>query len=284
MRINTMEIVINKEFDKFVRSIDDKKVQELVMNNTIITGGCFVSLWNNDEVNDYDLYFRNKETVKAVAEYYVKKRGGGVDEKQCADFHIVEEDDRIKIFIKSLGIIKEHSKPSGSYQPAYYTDNAITLTDKIQLILRFYGEPEDIHSNYDFIHTTNYWTSWERKVVMNIAALDCIQNKTLIYQGSKYPIATLIRTRKFIQRGWHINAGQYLKIAWQIKDLDLTDIKVLQDQLMGVDSYYFMKVIEKLKENGTMANISNDYLIELIDEVFNAERIKQEVEEEPPQF
>ena len=34
----------------------------------------------------------------------------------------------------------------------------------------------------------------------------------------------MIRTRKFLKRGWHINAGQYLKMCFQISELDLSDI------------------------------------------------------------
>ena len=45
--------------------------------------------------------------------------------------------------------------------------------------------------------------------------------RQLVYQGSKYPICSMIRTRKFLQRGWHINAGQYLKMAFQVSELDL---------------------------------------------------------------
>ena len=61
--------------------------------------------------------------------------------------------------------------------------------------------------------------------------------------GSKYPLCSIIRTRKFIQRGYTINAGQYLKMAMQLNELDLKDVSVLQDQLIGVDSAYFDMVI-----------------------------------------
>ena len=66
------------------------------------------------------------------------------------------------------------------------------------------------------MHCTNYWTSWDREVVTSAAALESILTKDLKYQGSQYPVCSIIRTRKFIERGWTINAGQYLKMAIQI--------------------------------------------------------------------
>lgn len=93
----------------------------------------------------------------------------------------------------------------------------------------------------------------------------------LIYQGSKYPICSVIRTRKFIQRGWRINAGQYLKMCMQISELNLKDIKVLEDQLTGVDAAYFEQLIratqKHMSETGS-TDIDQVYLVQLIDKIF----------------
>ena len=73
----------------------------------------------------------------------------------------------------------------------------------------------------------------------------CIINKELIYTGSKYPLCSIIRTRKFIERGYHINAGQYVKMAWQLNKLDLNNLDVFKDQLMGVDSFYWFSTLKR---------------------------------------
>src|SRR3546814_4892538 len=53
----------------------------------------------------------------------------------------------------------ETSDPT--YRPVFMSTNAITLSDKIQIVLSFYGEADAIHENYDFVHCTNYWRSEE---------------------------------------------------------------------------------------------------------------------------
>ncbi len=86
--------------------------------------------------------------------------------------------------------------------------------------------------------------------------------------------------RKFISRGWTINAGQILKMAFQISELDLNDINVLEDQLVGVDSLYFSAAISYLREmaeekradsNGNEIKFTYDssYLSTIIDRIFN---------------
>lgn len=153
------------------------------------------------------------------------------------------------------------------YRPVFMSTNAITLSDKVQIVLRFYGDPEEIHKNYDYVHCTNYWTSWEKKVVLHAAALESLLAKELRYVGSKYPICSVFRLRKFIARGWTINAGQMLKMCLQISELDLSNVKVLEDQLVGVDVAYFIQVIEAVKEKDP-EKVNAAYLVEILDRMF----------------
>lgn len=166
---------------------------------------------------------------------------------------------------------QESGKSKNEFKAVWMSSNAITLSDKIQVVIRFFGEPDEIHKNYDFVHCTSYWQSWDGFLFLNPAAMESILSKTLLYQGSLYPICSVIRTRKFIGRGWRITAGQYLKMCMQISNLNLNDIKVMEDQLTGVDAAFFMELISCLKkdmhENQTK-DIDQTYLMTLIDKIF----------------
>jgi len=153
------------------------------------------------------------------------------------------------------------------YKPLFLTTNAITLSDKIQIVLRFYGEPDKIHENYDFVHCTCYWTSWNNELVLRPEALEAMLAKELKYIGSKYPLCSMVRVRKFVQRGWKINAGQILKMAMQISQLDLTNLSILEDQLTGVDTAYFLQLIQNLKDKDP-EKVNAAYLIEIVDRIF----------------
>lgn len=324
MNKKTIKSIIKNKFNRWVESIKDEEVKKLVRKNTIITGGCITSMLLNEEVKDFDIYFKDKETVLAVATYYVdqfnKKHNRNTSQRSKAyvvtadgmqnlgpDSWISEEarkcaEDRVKIFVKSLGVASEdpeitkepfedvydvlsdadtlpgdtlNDEGEGSepeqYRPVFLSSNAITLSGKIQLIIRFYGDPEVIHENYDFVHCTNYWTSQDNELVLRKEALESILAKELRYMGSKYPICSIIRTRKFINRGWFINAGQYLKMCFQVSKLDLENIEVLEDQLVGVDSSYFIqliKALKKKKEKNEDFSVSDSYVATIIDKIF----------------
>jgi hypothetical protein len=326
MKPKTIKIIIGKKFDQWINTITDDNVKNLVKENTILTGGSIASMLLNEDVNDYDFYFRNKETTKAVAEYYVTKfkENPPTTFKNCiTEVPITVEEDvngRIRVRVKSAGVANEQGADNYQYfegtddggetaqnyvdqiavslmngdteetkksleeitsimevmrggtkrfdyRPVFLTTNAITLSNHVQVVVRFYGDPDQIHENYDFVHCTNYWSSWDRELHLNQGALECLLSKELKYIGSKYPLASIFRTRKFIRRGWHITAGQMLKIMFQIKNLDLNDVGVLEDQLIGVDIAYFHELISKLKSK-CVDKVDETYLISLIDEIF----------------
>jgi len=242
----------------------------LVRHNSIITGGSIVSLLLNEKVNDIDVYFTNKETVLAVCKYYIE-----VLKKNALHFEglsIKEDDDgRVKILIPSAGIRKADGKGE-KYFPDIITDNAISLSNNIQLIIRFYGDAKEIHRNFDYVHVMSYWTSDDGKLHINPDSLEAILTKELRYQGSLYPIASLFRLRKFLSRGWTITAGDIFKIAFQVSKLDMSDPKVIYDQLIGVDVHYFNHMITRIQEDldqGKVSVVDEGYLAKLIDEIFH---------------
>jgi hypothetical protein len=291
----------------------------------------------DEKVNDIDIYFRNIETTKAVADYYNKKANSPMElmdsrirpnnlpsegdivsinehlklqSKESNDptpdtyasaryvaWNCMKGEDRIKLYKyqgyysvtgdssfmeeESQGITEDKSiftsiqeareqVKEGSYSPLFFTANAVTLSDGIQLVIRFFGEADQLHKNYDFVHATSYYDHNTKKVTVPYEALMSLMNKELKYIGSKYPVTSVIRTKKFIKRGWTCGAGTYFKILFQVSELDLKDINVLTEQLQGVDVGLFSLVIDALGNRDITKSdcITYGYICELIDRIF----------------
>jgi len=288
MKVKTIKQIINKKTSAWFDSIKDESVKKLAEQNTIVTGGCIASMLLKESVNDFDVYFKSFAAAKAIADYYVEVFAKNTGHQLSV---VVEDDQRIKIgterghrgetaadpvTLTDAGEIEDtyedlqsgaEAVSDDSFRPVFLSTNAITLSNKVQLVLRFYGEPEVIHKNYDFVHCTNYWKSWDKELVLKQEALESILAKELRYMGSKYPVCSVFRLRKFIKRDWTINAGQILKMAMQISDLDLHDPVVLEDQLTGVDCAYFIQLMDSLKANNP-ERVNSAYLCEILDRMF----------------
>lgn len=354
MKTKTINAVISKKINNWLDSIEDKELVKKITPNIIVTGGAITSMLLNEPVNDFDIYFKTKDSLKAICQYYTeifnqnnanrqnklgrplhawvldgedveKWQNGNIElssfaydypDISYADVINWEEGDenkkshsrisgmilntpkdRLKVMVNSDGIaedsdeiadkseysidtyldalgdgdeISSEAAETTKYKPVFLSTNAITLSGKIQIVVRFYGDVGEIHKNYDFVHATNYWT-YDTGAVLNLRALESILNKELFYVGSKYPVCSLVRIRKFIKRGWQINAGQFVKIAFQISELDLSNIYVLEDQLVGVDSIYFLNFIKSIKHKKSEDKnfrLTQEYLTTVIDRIF----------------
>lgn len=315
LKAKTIKSILRNKVNAWLETIADEDLRNACKKEAIVTGGSIASMLLGEQVNDFDIYFRTKDTVKRVADYYVsefqkaKKEQGGVEvSTSVEELKDTTGKDRVRIVVKSAGVAsdkqdsdyeyfetradheageyiseafdplsdvkdvadeikKEMAREYPMYSPAFLSSNAISLRGKIQLILRFYGDPDEIHESYDFAHCMNYWESGQSKLTLRPDALEALLSRTLVYRGSQYPLCSVIRSRKFIERGWRINAGQYLKMAMQISKLDLTDHEVLEEQLTGVDVAYFADVISKIKDKNP-ERVDAAYLTEIIDRMF----------------
>lgn len=321
MKSRHIERKIRTKMLEWWASIEDESVQKLAQKGSIVTGGAIVSMLRNEKPNDYDVYFKDLETTKAIAEYYIEKFnaipnnavsfGETSSAKNVETFVWIKEYEdetqpsRVMISVKSAGIAGAGQGDKSEYQyfetvtdeaeqsevvedyiaaatdigdddippfvPTFVTSNAISLSGDVQLVIRFYGKPSEIHENFDFEHCKSYWRSWANKfsaLTLRKSSLIAIMTNELIYSGgSKYPLASLFRLRKFMKRDWYYSLGTMLKIVFDIKDLDLSDPDVLEEQLVGMDVAYFLEVIEKMKED-KRTSIDSTYLHQVIDELY----------------
>ena len=278
--------VLRRKVAAWVNSIEDITVRDLTARHTIVSGGAIASMLLGEKPNDYDFYFRNYETAFAVANYYAGILGpvaGRIIDVVGGDHkNILEETEmRVFTFIKSVGTAEEPSADTGErsakarkdwckkkFRPLFISSNAVTLSDKVQLITRFHGSPEQILRNYDFAHCMCYYDAAVNKLVLPNDALEALLTKTLIYKGSLYPIASVLRLRKFIARGWRISAGQIMKMVYQMQLIDFDNNEMMMDQLLGVDATFMYAFINALKNATDALRADLTYLCDLLDKVF----------------
>ena len=267
--LKAINAALGKVICDWLDTIEDAEVRHFVGDNVFVTGGSIASMLLGDEVNDYDIYFKKREAAIALINYYGRVYHNGdypVSVVQIADNQPNPEG---LLVYQGVSLPEEAPEELGDYNIKFISPNAITLNNKLQLVFRFIGDPEEIYKNYDFVHCMNHYDYYTGQTTASHEALLSLMSKQLIYRGSKYPVCSIMRLRKFLKRGWTINAGHILKMAIQISQLDLTDPHVLKDQCQGVDSLYFMRFLEELEEDPEKIS-DTSYLFNLLDEVFDA--------------
>lgn len=104
-------------------------------------------------------------------EVFIQSQGfiGDNPDEEYDYFETRDPDDAKDFIDKSLAVNEEGLNEKGEkYRIVFMSSNAITLSNKVQIVIRFFGEPSEIHDTYDFIHATNYWTKREGLVTNTV--------------------------------------------------------------------------------------------------------------------
>jgi len=190
---NILDDVVNQWLD----SIDNEELRNTFAENVLVAGGSIGSLIRNETPNDYDLFFRNQETINLISNYY------------------------------------QQYDNSGNFRIITITENAVTFENGIQLVLKYSGDLKQLWNNFDFRHTKIGFDYRTKQIQYdNQAVLDSINNKQLFYEDFNKVNnldLTLERVIKLINRGWGINRPSYLTLlkTYSEKGGDLNKYKEL---------------------------------------------------------
>jgi len=257
--------------------------------NVQVFGGSIASMLMGEKVNDYDIYFKDFHFALKFAEKMCNIRNKSLKTSarqiyaETIEFVDSKGETGERIFIKNSAKGKEERlmmAVAGGEQRelkhgiAAITNNAISFRSDIQVIIRFTGDYHKIVKNFDFIHAQCCYDYSLNNLFIPHRALQSMLSKSLFYTGSLYPISSVIRTRKFLKRGWDISVGQLLKMAFQINNLNLDDRQTLLDQIVGVDLLYIQAFYAKLNELPQSEHLT-EFIEKLLDEVFDGSMVER---------
>lgn len=308
MQEKVMNLLIKKKMDAFCNSLPDE-LEKQVRQNLFVAGGAIASMCHGYEPNDYDVYIADQDVLLKLAEHLVErfreneKKSKKDPKNRMPEIKVFKDEktNRVRVKIQSSGVASTTENANDQYfetadpligaewvqtavlkgtqkktkqvdyEPTFITENAISLGNAdIQIITRFSGPPEETVEAFDFDHVKNYWWMASGRIVWKISAQTALLTRTLRYKGSLYPLCALIRTRKFLLRGFKCPVDVYVRLAFELNQLDLTDPHVLADQLIGVDFAYFAQLIEYIqadvKKDPTMT-VDNTYICQVLDEI-----------------
>ena len=72
MQIKTIEKVIINKMNEWLETITDENLRKETKDNLLVSGGSIASMLMGADVNDYDVYIKDINVLKKLANYYVK--------------------------------------------------------------------------------------------------------------------------------------------------------------------------------------------------------------------
>jgi hypothetical protein len=170
-----------------VKDIAQRKLRELLADlpvdtypffkDCILTGGCFASLFLDEEVHDWDVYLKDSVTASRF-ESFVMSDTPTLNEVAGVTPRYMTE---IKVKGKLV------------------TPNAITFKNGLQVITRTGKEHRE---TFDFVHCMPYFDMAKQQLFISRQQYDAIKNKKLIVNPKHLLLVNQWRADKFVGRGW----------------------------------------------------------------------------------
>jgi hypothetical protein len=205
---------------KRISGFDD----ELSLTGCFIAGGAVLSRVTKTEINDYDIYPKSREDFETII-YNLMEDG-------CFVINITDK----AITFKSNDLT--NSEGLRSLIQVIYTED-------------FFKTADDIFRDFDFSICCGAYDFDTKEFIFHPDFFVDIASKTLRFQhGTKYPLASLLRTKKYTSKGYVLGKAELLKIGITVGNKGIpSSWKELEEQIGGVYGHNISIVSSDLEYN-----------------------------------
>ena len=207
-----------KLYDYLGRDLVDK----FKKHNVIIAGGAIVSIFTNREINDIDIYFKNRKHLAAFVEDVYNQNIYSHTKKATMMSHTVKDENRNE-------------------------ENKIV---RIQMIhFKFFKNVNDIFNSFDFTAVMGAYDFNDERFYLHPDFLKHNSQRILKFNSNTdYPLISMIRVKKYEDKGYAISKPELFKIMLSAMDLGIKSYEELKDHLGGMYGVNYDELFEEIDE------------------------------------
>lgn len=192
-------------------------LEELKKLDCILAGGAITSVFCSRKINDYDIYFKTKESLNLLSRWLMSK----------GEFSLVYQSE--------LALTFKHEENNVTIQ-LILLPNLIIATSMEKLI-----------QNFDFSVCMGAYEFKTQKFYLNDMFFIHNSQRRLVFNPlSKFPICALYRTKKYIKKGYTLAGSEMIKIALCINKLNIKTFGDLKKHLKGIDTFLLKEITDSL--------------------------------------
>lgn len=185
----------------------------LIGHKGYIAGGCFKNIFNNEHVNDIDMFFECEADFKDAQKYFKKQ--------------IEEKPSEIRFSYENKNV-----------WAVYFIKEKV----RVELIRKTFGEPKDMISDFDFTITKfAYYKNYDNvdedeylavyEVAFHEDFFEHLHTKRLVIDDDlPYPVSTFNRMMKYAKYGYQPCRETKIRMITELAELSIDD-KDFEEQL-----------------------------------------------------
>lgn len=176
----------------------------------VLAGGAVTSIFSGVEVNDYDLYFTDKE---------------GLSRLIAQVFSVSEEG-----YISPFDLIAKFATDRSMLCIDKYSKN------KLQFIhYKIFEDAQDIFKSFDFEHVMGAFDFATEEFVFHENFFKSLAQRNIVFNpNTDFPVVSLMRTNKYKERGYNISKAQMLRVAFTIASRNYDSWEKVKSECAGM--------------------------------------------------
>lgn len=202
----------NFEIEKnLIKKTIGEDVYDLLKDmKVVLAGGAITSIFSGAEINDFDLYFTDKEGLsRLVAEVF-----GVSDEEHISPFDLI-----VKFATnRSMLCIDKYSK------------------NKLQFIhYKVFKDAHDIFNSFDFEHVMGAFDFATEEFIFHDNFFKSLAQRNIVFNpNTDFPIVSLTRVQKYKERSYKISKAQMLRVAFTIAGRNYDSWEKVKSECAGM--------------------------------------------------
>lgn len=228
------------EYEKnLIKSTLDECVYAALQDcDAVLAGGALTSIFSGKEINDFDLYFKNKI---GFTRFLVAAYGQSYDDLSINEARVAHHTSR-SILVNSYG-------------------------NHLQLIgMRLFETVQDIFDSFDFtINMAAYDFKTEEFILHHDFLKDLACRRLVVNTNTAYPLVSVLRVDKYRERGYSISKVQMLRLLLAVNKKNLDSWEAVVDEVGGLYGIRPEDIFDTTKEfslDEAMEQLSKTFLPE----------------------
>lgn len=210
------------EHKKLFAMLKPDIIELLRENRAIIAGGAITSLFTNNEINDFDIYFRSQREMEG---FLLDMFNLGVEFDDKGNFEVIQSHG---------GSLDTHVYPMG------YTDKSVMFTafqGHLLQVIAFdtFINPGQIFDKFDFSINMGAFDFSDDTWVFDINFLKDNSQRSLAFNPkTAFPLISMLRVGKYQGRGYRISKKDMMKIGVAVSKLSIENWSDAKKHLSGM--------------------------------------------------
>ena len=209
-------------------SVPDSIYFGLIVNHPIIAGGAIRSVFTNEQIKDYDFYFKSDDHFIQVVKYF--------------DYILERYKDKCSMIVDTLNSITYSIFGNTIQLVKKYTD--LTIIGKL--------------NKFDFTVCQGAFDCSTKEFTYSRDFIIHNAKRRLVYtKNTDYPLSTVIRVLKYLNKGYNISNIEYLKILLDVQNLKFDTFRDFKEHILGIDVVFVMPLFELFEKK---YNLNNNFI------------------------